>query len=1209
MYDTYRLKHSALTLDRSANDQFFFTTLIFSVFLYFFSFYFIYQTVEILKHIRSGSTSQTISASSRTEPLSPVTSGQTIFPKAQTVPLGPQTIPQSTVQSKPSTVMNPSNALPFDLSKAIDKAIHQVKPGESITIDIAPFSHIVNDKNYEANFGESKIVFRQKADSSVKTDLELELVRIQSGGQILYSSEREKVKPEVKENHVSYRKAQNIQEIYESSSKGLEQSWVFQKPLSLEEGKDLVLLERVSTLLVPRYGLGGVIDFHDTKGNYITTYGKGTLKDASGKMAEVFPQIVPGSTEGTYDLSLTLPAGWMADASYPVTLDPLIGNKLIVAALATGDPPRASIAFDGTNYMVVWMAGAPTNTSGGAGASDLYGAVVSPNGTIVVPAARLTAIAASAANDQMYPSVAYNLGLNKFLIVYQNYISTTATNDIYGILVSYTTAFTINAGPTAIQASNNNEQFPDVATDGTAGTNNFYVVYARGGTSVRGNPVSVTNTAITGGGQLTLGTVTSNATAPSVLPKIRFATGKNIYLAVWEDFSTADTNGNIYGNTITTPTTTPTVGTSFGIAVTSTLAERYPSLAFDGTNFLVAYQRGATGGSADVYGEFVTSPAYNTISASFAISAVAASDQTNPAIAFNTTTGIYLVDWQDARTSATLPDIYGARVSTTVPPTASNVLDGTTGVLISNQGTLAKSLPAIASGGPNFYTVWRDGTTTSGNINGQLIGPPQINSVTPFSSNTVEARNPVTINSTLYGTYGTFGPDPGSAVRSTTTNNVVIGGFQIGNADVTSWSLTSGVNSSIGIVAPYATAVSGGTGVGTATVTSAGWASTPSSNLTIQDYSLGVSPPSASVNQGSSTTYTVTLTTINAFASSVTLSVPTGCPPNATCTFSPNPISGNGATSTLTVATAASTTANPYTLTIQGTGGTNNQLTHTTPASLTVTSANKLVITSLAQTVSAGASSTAVTIQAQTSGGALISTATDLVNLSSSSGTMLFSASSAFTTTIKSISLASGQATIYFQDTKAASPIITISNVNYTSGSQTETITAAAASQLVMTSTAQTVTAGSASGAVTVQAQDSYNNLTSSTATVNLSANSGTMTFSTTSAFTTTTASISLTAGSGSFYFKDPATGTPTITAASTGLTSATQTETIAVGAASQLMITTTAQTVTAGVASGGVTVQAQDSAGNLTSSTATVNLTSTSGTMTFSTTSAFTTT
>src|SRR5207302_964198 len=84
----------------------------------------------------------------------------------------------------------------------------------------------------------------------------------------------------------------------------------------------------------------------------------------------------------------------------------------------------------------------------------------------------------------------------------------------------------------------------------------------------------------------------------------------------------------------------------------------------------------------------------------------------------------------------------------------------------------------------------------------------------------------------------------------------------------------------------------------------------------------------------------------------------------------------------------------------------------------------------------------------------------------------------------------------------------------------------------------------------------------------------------------------------GRFKYMDTLASTPTLTAGASGLTSATQTETVSAAGASKLVFTTSAQALTAGVVSGTMTVQEQDQYGNVSITAETVNL-STSNTST----------
>jgi hypothetical protein len=102
-------------------------------------------------------------------------------------------------------------------------------------------------------------------------------------------------------------------------------------------------------------------------------------------------------------------------------------------------------------------------------------------------------------------------------------------------------------------------------------------------------------------------------------------------------------------------------------------------------------------------------------------------------------------------------------------------------------------------------------------------------------------------------------------------------------------------------------------------------------------FSLSATPASQTVSQGSSTSYTATVTSLDGFNSAVSLTV-SGCPSNTTCALSPasvTPPPNNSASSTLTVTTTSTTPLGTYTLTITGTSG---SVVNTTSVTLVVTS-------------------------------------------------------------------------------------------------------------------------------------------------------------------------------------------------------------------------------------------------------------------------------
>ncbi|HYN64423.1 MAG TPA: hypothetical protein VES36_07460, partial [Candidatus Limnocylindrales bacterium] len=106
---------------------------------------------------------------------------------------------------------------------------------------------------------------------------------------------------------------------------------------------------------------------------------------------------------------------------------------------------------------------------------------------------------------------------------------------------------------------------------------------------------------------------------------------------------------------------------------------------------------------------------------------------------------------------------------------------------------------------------------------------------------------------------------------------------------------------------------------------------TPTAGAPTPDFSISCSPSSLTVTQGSNTTSTCTVTSINGFASSVTLSC-ANLPAGSSCSFSPASVTPT-ANSTLTVSATAGATTGTFTIQAQGTSG---ATTRSTNLSLTV---------------------------------------------------------------------------------------------------------------------------------------------------------------------------------------------------------------------------------------------------------------------------------
>ena len=203
---------------------------------------------------------------------------------------------------------------------------------------------------------------------------------------------------------------------------------------------------------------------------------------------------------------------------------------------------------------------------------------------------------------------------------------------------------------------------------------------------------------------------------------------------------------------------------------------------------------------------------------------------------------------------------------------------------------------------------------------------------------------------------------------------------------------------------------------------------------------------------------------------------------------------------------------------------------------------------------------------------------TRTVNLTTGSGGGSFR-DSGDTTTITSVTIAVGvnSASFLYKDTVAGTPTITAATTSpttLTSGTQGETVSAAAASKLAFTtSPGGTLTGGTAFGTQpVVTVQDQFGNtVTGSSASIALAITTGTPTSGGPGALSGTT---SVPASSGVATFSGLSINTVgtayKLTASSSGLASADSTAfNITAGAAAKLGITTSPQTLTAGVSSG----------------------------------------
>lgn len=343
-----------------------------------------------------------------------------------------------------------------------------------------------------------------------------------------------------------------------------------------------------------------------------------------------------------------------------------------LAPLVATDQTYPAIAFDGTNYMVVWQ----DNRNGAY--TDAYGARLTPSGALLDS----SGIPVSLASDhQSLPAIAFD-GTN-YMVVWQDYRSS-SYYDVYAARVTKAGTVLELAGiPISLAA--NYQSAPAIAFDGT----NYLVAWA----DFRDWSYDIYVTRLTKSGVVLDPAGIPVAIAAGDQNSVAVAFDGTNYLLAWRDGRNG-TYTDIYGARVSPA---GVVLDPDGIQISIAPNHQYaPAIAFDGTNYLVVWYDEHAGSYYDVYCTRVTKDGVVLDPGGVAVS-TAPNYQGYPAVVFD---GIdYVVVWQDFRSGSY--DVYGCRVST-----AGAVLDPA-GIPISTAVSY-QGYPAIAFDGINCMVVWQD---------------------------------------------------------------------------------------------------------------------------------------------------------------------------------------------------------------------------------------------------------------------------------------------------------------------------------------------------------------------------------------------------------------------------------------------------------------------------------------------------------------------
>ncbi len=355
---------------------------------------------------------------------------------------------------------------------------------------------------------------------------------------------------------------------------------------------------------------------------------------------------------------------------------------LVPAFEAIGNQEYPTVAFDGTNYLVVWQDYRNGNW-------DIYGSQVDQSGVVLQPSAILIS---NATNNQQYPAVGFD-GAN-YLVVWRD-LRNGSTGDIYGARVRQD-GVVLDPDGFPISTATDWQTSPAIAF----GDSNYLIVWTdeRSGyyTDIYGARVNLSGLVLDPNG-----ISISTAINDQYFASLAFD-GIN-YLVVWQDLRS---EVDIFGARVNQA---GMVLDPNGIAISTAVNwQILPSVAFDTTNYLVIWQDQRSGNS-DIYGTRLTSAGVVLDPSGTAVS-TATDDQGHPNLAFDSAD--YFVAWDDERSGPC--DIYGSRVN-----------QG--GTVIDTNGAFVSVIvdtqwhPSITFGGNYYFIVWEDGRGYDNDIYGARV--------------------------------------------------------------------------------------------------------------------------------------------------------------------------------------------------------------------------------------------------------------------------------------------------------------------------------------------------------------------------------------------------------------------------------------------------------------------------------------------------------
>ena len=631
-----------------------------------------------------------------------------------TVPIPPAVAVVGAQHAAPLPPHSTGKVLAAPLLQPITRTITLTETNDGV--DIA-------DERYEVKLDGDGLVFKHRKQGRVeeKETITFRLTQIQVGNTQLVPPGRLKVKPKRKNNErrAEYLHAAGIIEGYQALDGGVEQYFIL--PERPAASGDLTLVGQLKSPLTAEYQSDQEgIWFLDEQGKPVLRYSGVWVYDQLER--GTFAQIKLSGNQ----ITLTVPEDWLAEALYPVVIDPLIGDDFgIAVGPASQQGPELAYNSQTNEYLAVWREYVPASPS----TWNIRTMRMDPDGT---PKGNIISVQNTAANE-LLPAVAYNVNDNNYLIAWTEHIEG-GSDRVRGQLVSASgakvgSAFTISGNNTnqvdvhfEVIHNPDNGQYLIVWSQKNSG--GIYNIYGR---RVAGNGVPQGTNAFN----------IASSSSPEGAPKGVYNPQADEFLVVWHRNDSGILNvlarrialdGQLQGSEIP--------------IVSSSDQQVFPTVAHNSqdNSYLITW-RDITATTSTIHGRRFAATG-GAVGGAFTIANTGSTVQQHPQMAYHAVNNEYLVTWEECNAAACVRsyeqpfDIRGRRV-------------GADGALLLDNGQSYVNLAVYAYGqfsqdvvyntqDANFLVVWDDyrsgGTLGDGEIYGQRYAPPDETAPTGWSN-------------------------------------------------------------------------------------------------------------------------------------------------------------------------------------------------------------------------------------------------------------------------------------------------------------------------------------------------------------------------------------------------------------------------------------------------------------------------------------------